>query len=155
MAEPVSVIASAVTVTGAAITVADSILSFISQMRYAPEEIAFLQNDVIDIRLVLSNIKANTAEDQSLDRRLALPDSAGAYGHPENISKLDYSLKRIERVLLETDSALRQVTKSRGLGRTTVHRGQWIIHRTKLGLLRQELQELKTSMAVYLSANSR
>ena len=155
MAEPVSIVASAVTVTGAAITVADAVITFVSQLRNAPKEIAFLQADVIDTRLILSNIKDNTAEDRSLGSRLALPDSAGTYGSPENISKLDYSVKRIERVLVDIDSALRHVTKSQGLSRTTVHQGQWIIHRTKLKSLRQELQELKTNVAVHFSANSR
>ena len=155
MADLVSVVASAITVTGAAITVADAVLSFICQLRNAPDEIAFLQNDVIDTRLILLNIKDNTSEDRSLDRRLALPDTAGVYGNPENISKVEYSIKRIERVLLGIDSVLRHITKSRGLGRTTVHQGQWILHRIKLRLLRQELQELKTSVAVHFSANSR
>ena len=155
MADPISIVASAITVTGAAITVADTILSFISQLRNAPDEIMFLQNDVTDTRLILSNIKNNAGEDQSLNVRLALPDAGGVYGNPENISKAEYLIKRMERVLLETDSTLRDATKSRTLGRSTVHKRAWILHRSKLRSLRQELQELKTSVALHFSATSR
>ena len=155
MADPFSIVASTVTVTGAVITVADTILSFISQLRNAPDEITFLQNDVTDTRLILSNIKDNAGEDRSLDARLALPDPGGVYGNPENISKAQYLIKRIERVLLEIDSTLREVTKSRTLGRATVHQRAWILHRSKLRSLRQELRELKTSVAVHFSASSR
>ena len=155
MAEPISIIASAITILGAAITAADAVLSLACQLRNAPIEIAFLQNDVVDTRLILSNAKDNAGEDRSLDSRLALPDITGVYGNPQNISKVEYSIKRIERVLASIDTVLRQVTKARGLGRTTVHHGQWILHRTKLRLLRQELQELRTSVALHFSANSR
>ncbi|KAG8529125.1 uncharacterized protein KY384_005760 [Bacidia gigantensis] len=154
MAEPISIIASAVTVTGAAITVADTVLSFILQLQNAPHEIAFLQNDVIDTRLILSNIKDNTGENQSLDRRLAIPGATGPFGNPEIISNVEYSIKRIERILLQIQVILRHVTKSRGLGRTTIHHRQWVLHRLKMRSLRQELQELKTSVAVHFSANS-
>ena len=155
MAEPISIVASAVTVTGAAITVADAVLSSICQLRNAPDEIAFLHDDISDIRLILSNIKDNSSQDRSLNVRLALPDTGGVYGNPENIFKVEYLIKRIEPVLLEIDAVLRKVTKSRGLSRTTVYQGAWILHRTRLRSLRQELQELKISVAVYFSASRR
>ena len=155
MADPIAIVASAITVTGAAITVADTILSFIRGWQNAPDEIMFLQNDVTDTRLVLSNVKDNAGEDRSLDAQLALPDTGDVYGNPEYISKAEYLIKRIERVLLAIDSALQDVTKSRSLGRTTVHQKAWILHRSKFRLLRQELLELKTSVAVHFSANSR
>jgi len=155
MADPLSIIASTITVVGAAITVSDTVLSSISQLRNAPDEIIFLQNDVADTRLILSNIKDNAGEDRSLDARLALPDHAGVYGSPENISKAEYLIKRVERVLREIDTVLQNVTKTRTLGGTTVHRRAWILYRSKLGSLRQELRDLKASVAVHFSASSR
>lgn len=121
MSEPVSIIASAVIFTGATIPVADAVSSLIRQLRNAPDEIAFLQNDVIDTQLILSNINDKSDEDRFFDVRLAFSDISSIYGNPEYIFKVEYSIKRIERVLIKIDSALRHVTKSRGLGRTTVH----------------------------------
>jgi hypothetical protein len=140
MTDPIGILASAITFAGAAITVADTV--------------TFLHNDVTDTRLILQNIKENASEDRSLDTRLALPDS-GPYGSPENISRAEYLLRRIKRVLVEIDTNFRDVTKSRSLGRITIHHRAWILHRAKLKLMRQDLRELKTSVAVHFSASSK
>ena len=155
MSDPLSILASVITVAGAAITISDSILSLLSQLRNAPDEVIFVQNDVTDTRLVLSNIKANSAEDRTLDRRLALPDANATYGDPENILKAELLIKRMERILLDIDLSLRKMTKSRSQNGITLHQRAWFLKRSKLRLWRQELRELKTSVAVHFSASSR
>jgi hypothetical protein len=154
MAEIIGAVASGLTVAGAAITIADAVLTIISQMRNAPEEILFLHNDVTDARLILSNIRENSSQDQSLQARLALPDNAGVYGDPENIAKTEFLIRRIERVLMQIDSALKDVTKSKYLGRVTIHQRAWMLSRTRIRSLRSELRELKTSIAVHFSAST-
>jgi hypothetical protein len=154
MADPLSIVASVITVAGAAITVSDTILTFICELRNAPNEITFVHNDVTDTRLVLSNIKDNAAETQSIDRRISPPES-DPVGNPEDIAKMEYLTKRTERVLLDIDLVMRACTKSRSLGGVTLHQRAWFLNRSKLRFLRQELREVKTSLAVHFSASSR
>ena len=155
MADPFSVAVSAITVIGAAITVADTLVTFIGELRNAPDEVMFLQNDVTDTRLILSNVKENAGEDRSLNVRLALPEGGCIYGSPEVIAKAEYLIKRMEKVLLDIESTLRDITKPRSLGGTVVIQRAWFLHRSRLRSLRQELRELKTSVAVHFSASSR
>jgi hypothetical protein len=154
MAEIVGAVASGITVLGATITVADAILSFISQLRNAPEEIAFLHTEVNDTRLILSNINENASRDQSFQTQVALPDNAGIYGDPENISKAEFLVKRINRVLKQAENALKEVTKSKYNYRVTIHQKAWLMNRSKIRSLRGELRELKTSLAVHFAVGT-
>jgi hypothetical protein len=155
MAEILGAVASIITVAGTAITVADAVLTFISQVRNAPEEILHLHNDVTDTRLILSNIRENSSQDRSLQSRLTLADDSGIYGDPENVAKAEYLIRRIERILMQIDSTLQDVTKYKSLGRITVHQRAWMLSRSKIRSLRGELRELKNSLAVHFSATTR
>lgn len=155
MADPLSIIASAITVVGASITVADTIISLISKLRNAPEEVKFLQNDVTDTRPLLSNIKQNVGQDRALDARLAIPDTGNLLGSPENIAKAEFLVQRIEQVLMEIDLALRSVTKPRTLNVVCINHGSWAMNRNRIKSLRVDLQELKNSLAIHFSASSR
>ncbi|KAH7149008.1 hypothetical protein B0J13DRAFT_662788 [Dactylonectria estremocensis] len=154
MADPLSIVASALTVAGAAITVADTILSFIGDLRNAPAEIVYLQNDVTDTRLILSNIKDNANEDRSLDARLALPGAGDVYGNPEHISKGETLIRGVERVLHDIDSVLRTVTRSRSPGRAKINQRAWVLNRSKLRSLLGQLRDLKTNAAVHFSVSN-
>jgi hypothetical protein len=155
MADPLSIIASAITVAGTAITAADTILSFIGDLRNAPAEIMYLQNDVTDMRLILSNIVDNGAEDRSLDTRLALPDTGGVYGNPEHIFKGETLIRRVEDVLREINLILRTVSKSRSPSRVTIDYKAWVLNRSKLSRLQGRLRDLKTNAAVHFSVSNR
>jgi hypothetical protein len=154
MADPLSIAASMVAVAGAAITVSDTILSFIGQITHAPNEVMYVHNDVTDVRLVLSNVEANAAGDRSLDQRLAAPDD-GILGNPQTIAKVEVLLKRTEQTLTEIDLLLRAVTRSRSLTGLTLHQRAWFRNRSRLRAMREELRGLKISLTVHFSASSR
>lgn len=91
MAEVIGLAASTVTFVGAAIAISDTVLSFIGDLRQAPDEVLFLYNDVTDTRLILLGIKENVEQNEALDIRLALPDNGGIFGTtPSQLQKLSF-----------------------------------------------------------------
>ncbi|KAK0753875.1 ankyrin repeat-containing domain protein [Schizothecium vesticola] len=155
MAEVISVAASAVTFVGAAITISNTVLSFISDLRQAPDEVLFLYNEVTDTRLILLRIKENVEQNQSLDTSLALPDNSGILGATaESTAKAEFLLKRIERVLSDIDLCLRSLTKSKSSRGVTINHRSWLLSRNRIKSLRQDLRDLKTNAALHFSSSS-
>lgn len=154
MADPLSIAVSVIAVAGAAIAVSDTTLCFICQVTKAPNEVMYVHNDVTDVRLVLSNAKANAAKDQSLDQALAAPED-GILGNLQDIAKVELLLKRTELALTEIEFLLRAVTGAKSPREFTLHQRAWFRNWSKLRLLRDELRGLKISLAVHFSASSR
>jgi hypothetical protein len=154
MAEILGVIASGITLAGAAIAIADKVTNLIGQVVNASEELLSLHHDVTDTRLILWNIKENASQDQSLCHTLSLNDSTGTYGNPENIAKTEFLIRRIERVLSRLDLVLREVTKSKMSNQVTIHQISWMSNRVRIRSLRMELRDLKASLTVHLSVST-
>jgi hypothetical protein len=102
MADPLSAVASAITVVGAALTIADRILSFVEDLRNAPSEVVFLQNDVTDTRLILSNIVDNERNDHTLATQLAVHGTIDSLGRPEDAHQGKISIGRLENSFART-----------------------------------------------------
>jgi len=154
MADPLSIAASLIAVVGAAIAVSDSILSLIHQVTNAPNEVMNVHNDITDVRLVLCNVEANTAKGRSLEQTLAMAED-GPLGNPQDIAKVELLLRRTELTLTEIDYILRTVIKAKSPNELTLHQRAWLLNRSKLRVLRDELRGLKISLAVHFSASSR
>ncbi|KAM5386676.1 hypothetical protein ACJZ2D_000639 [Fusarium nematophilum] len=154
MAEALGVAASAIAVVGAAIKITETILDSISQFRSAPAEIDFLHHEVADTQLILTNINENMAGIRHFQHRLGLSDSEEALGNPETIHKAGFLLKRLEMGLLEIDTVLKTITRSRSSPKVIINQATWILHRSKIKSLRQELRELKDNVALHFSASA-
>lgn len=64
--DPLSITASVLTCVGATIKAADTVLTLIDRIKNAPNEVLAIYNDVTDLKVVLTEIQLNAAEERNL-----------------------------------------------------------------------------------------
>ncbi|KAI2465346.1 ankyrin [Annulohypoxylon bovei var. microspora] len=140
MADPLSIVASAVGVVAFAASTARTLISLIQEMADAPEEILHIRRDVQNLSAVLGSIQDIWARYDLKSEDLALVTSLTEY-----LSLCQDSMQSI-RVLLVP-------LAKKGNGRKSPMRMVgWVMRKGEIRTLRERLQEGKASLNITISA---
>lgn len=151
--DPLSVVASVITIVGATITAADKVLSLINHMNSASEEVIWLNNEVSDFKVILHNIEETTVEEQNL-----LNANGTASPNSQNLAVAAETLELAQRAqvkLLELETLIAKSIQSRGSSGISMRNRNWLQGKYRMRMLREELKDIKVSLGLYFSTRSR
>jgi hypothetical protein len=150
--DPLSIIASSITLLGASISASEVIVSFISGIRNLPAELLATTTDVAEFRAVLVELEASTRLEDFLLRSLP-DDGAGnlraiAERLPAASLESQRHIERSNSKLAEIEGSVRKISSAEALGKFK------FLERKKLQSLRQELRDIKLSLSAHFSVKS-
>jgi hypothetical protein len=134
--DPLSIIASSITLVGASISASEVIVSFISGIRNLPAELRSTSQDVADFRTLLveldSSIRLEEILLQSLGRDRSVPFRAIADSIPAASREGFERIERVNSKLTEIETSVRKISEKEFLGKLK------LLERKKLQVLRQD-----------------
>ena len=157
--DPLGAIASTITVVAATIKVSEGILAVISSIRYLPDELLATSNDVTDFRLVLVYIQDAIVQEESLVNALLQAQPGGQLAIDANlpaaapqaksmVQQAQNKLSEMEEVVRKT-RAIQNAKGFAAFGRIR------LLERTKMRLLREDLNNLKVNINAHFTVKSR
>jgi hypothetical protein len=150
--DPLSIIASSITLVGASISASEVIVSFISGIRNLPTELRSTSQDVADFRTLLveleSSIRLEEILLQSLGGDGSAPFRAIADGIPAASREGFERIERVKSKLTEIETSVKKISEKEFLGKLK------LLERKKLQVLRQDLRDIKLGVSAHFSAKS-
>ena len=151
--DPLSIAASVITVTGAAINIANTTLQLIDLFRNAPMEILALRNDITDLKAVVTHMRDEAAHNKNLaalarEAELAIPGF-------ESLSDSATLVNRVQIKLSEIELLLRKTISAKTLTGVVVKHLSWNRHKAQLRFLHDELRDMKSNLSLSLTTRTR
>ena len=151
--DPLSIAASVITVTGAAINVANTTLQLIDLFRNALMEILALRNDITDLKAMVTHMRDEAAHNKYLaalarEAELEIPGF-------ESLSESTTLINRVQIKLSEIDLLLRKTISAKTLTGVVVKHLSWNRYKGQLRLLHDELRDMKSNLSLSLTARTR
>jgi hypothetical protein len=157
--DPLSIIASTITVLGACISVSEGVINLISHIKNTPYELLQTSNDVTDFRLVLSNIEESIRQEETLIQlqrpTLGLAQHTTTNHVPAATPEATILIERARRKLVEIDEVVKKynhLQNAKGLGSLRRVR---TLNTGSLRVLRDDLRSMKLNIATYFSVKGR
>lgn len=139
--EPLGAAASLITVLGTLIASTDRAYSVISGLRDAPKEVKVLGQEVLELKAVLTNIKAAS----ELDLQSQHAPSSGQLQ-----DSLAHNLNRAQTALSAIEVMAKNLRKGSPIQPASVSRTGWLKVRHKVERLRSDLNNQKINIALLL-----
>jgi hypothetical protein len=157
--DPLSIIASTITVLGACISVSEGVINLISHIKNTPNKLLQTSNDVTDFRLVLSNIEESIRQEETLIQLLRPtwgPGQRNITNHvPAATPEATTLIERAQSKLVEIEEVVKRynhLQNVKGLGSLRRVR---TLSMGSLGVLRDDLRSMKLNIAMYFSVKGR
>jgi hypothetical protein len=151
--DPLSILASAITLTGATLEVTKRIVRIVKAVRSAPADLLCLNNEVSDFAVILSNIQESAIQERAL-LETGEPTSATT-SSPAATAEATTLTQRARTKLLDVEAIVAKATKNRPDNSIVLQHRIWIRERGRLKSLREELKDAKYNLALYFSTKSR
>lgn len=139
--DPLGVAASSITVLGTLIATTDRAYSIISGLRNAPKEVEHLGQEVLELKAVMTEIKA--ASELEIQSQQA-PRSSQLQG------PLAHHINRARDVLCAIEGMAKDLRKSSTIQQPDVSRTGWLKKRNKIERLRRDLSSQKINISLLL-----
>src|SRR5271170_1962959 len=153
--DPLSIIASTITVLGACISVSEGVIKLISHIKNTPSELLQTSNDVTDFRLVLFNIEESIRQEETLIQTLRPTWGLGQRtitNHvPAATPEAKTLIERAQSKLVEIEEVVKRynhVQNAKGLGSLRRVR---TLNMGSLSVLRNDLRSITQYCNVFLS----
>jgi hypothetical protein len=151
--DPLSILVSAITLTGATIEVSKAILRLVGAVQRAPDDLASLSNDISDFTVILSNIRDSAIQEQLLYDS-GQPVSEAGFSAAATTEAVTLT-QRAQNKLREVETFVKRVTRRRDGNVVSLQYRVWLRERGRLQTLREELKSSKLNLALYFSTKSR
>jgi hypothetical protein len=150
--DPLSIIASSITLIGASIAAAEVVVDIISAIRNFDSEIEATSQDVADFRGVLVELAENMRLEELFLQAPNLDAQGGiraiAARVPAASTEAQTRIRRTRDKLVEIETSVRKITSSALRGRLQ------LLERKRLSILRADLRDLKLSLSAQFSVKS-
>lgn len=156
--DPLSILVSSITLLGAGIKVAESIVSIIGSIHNLPDELLATSNDVTDFSFVLMEIQETSVREERALTALRLGEARQALLQADGIAAANLQaramLKRARDKLIEIEDLLRKAQAAQMSKKVLLLRMK-LLATDKLRVMREELREIKINISAYFSIRGR
>jgi hypothetical protein len=148
--DPLSIIASSITLITASIAASEVVVSFISGIRNLDSELEATSQDVTDFRNVLLELAENMRLEALLLQSTETVGSVRAIAGrvPAASTEAQARIRRTRNKIVEIEVSVRRISGSTLRGRFR------ILERKRLAILREDLRELKLSLSAHFSVKA-
>ena len=156
--DPLSILLSSITLIGASIKVAESIVVIISSIRHRSDELLATSNDVTDFSLVLMEIHDASVREERTLTTLRVGEPGQSLLHAAGIAtanpQAQAMLKRARDKLIEIEDLSREAHAAHVSKKVLLLRMK-LLATDKLRILRGELRDIKLNISSYFSIKGR
>lgn len=150
--DPLSIIASSITVISASIASTEVVVNFIHGIRNFDADLNTTAQEISDFRLILVELRETINLEQELiqseafeipNAHLAITDRI-----PATSSEAQERIRRARDKILEIEECVQRITASKVIAKLR------LLERKRLVVLRQDLREMKLSISAFFSVRN-
>lgn len=150
--DPLSIVASSITLIGATIATSEAILSFISGIRNLDAELDATSQDVANFRHVLVELEESTRIEELLLRSLPqdVPPTLQEIADrvPATSSEVLARVRQSQNKLADIETSVRRISS------VALMRNFRLLERKKLARLRQDLRDIRLNLSAQYSVKT-